>query len=604
MSVSRSHSATHLLHAGLRRALGDTAAQAGSLNAPGRLRFDFTTPSAVPHSVLGDVEDEINEVLLRDLEVRWFVTDQDEARRLGAIAMFGEKYGDRVRVVEIGDYSRELCGGTHVAAQLGDRHGEAARRGVDRLGRAPRRGARRPRRVPLPRPRARPRPVAGRPSSRRSRRSCPSASTACSSGSSPPSASSTEAARGAGARRRAGALAAGAEDVNGVQLVAAQAPAGVGGNDLRSLALDVRGRLRPGEPGGRRCSRRPPTAAGGVRRRGQRRGRRRRVWRRATSSGRSRRCSARAAAARPTSPRAPAATPAKLADAFAARPTAADLALVVTATSDPGTDRRVWLGVDVGTVRVGVARSDPGGILATPVATLARDAGARHAIMDELARTGRATSAPSGVVVGLPRTLRGPRGPIRRNGPQLRRAARRSGSRRFRCDIVDERLTTVSAQRKLHQNGVRGSRRSGRSSTRRRPSSCCSTGSTPTGPVTAARGGHRCDREQNGVLQRDATRARVVATGTPGDDPHSLLFGDDDTGDYPRRQPRRADRRRDRAAATAAARTPPRPVVRAARRRHRRRSRLFRRAAGDRLLLGRRLLRARARVRSGHGQHR
>ena len=113
-SVSRSHSATHLLHTGLRRALGDSAAQAGSLNAPGRLRFDFTTPGAVPHSVLGDVEDEINEVLLRDLEVRWFVTDQDEAQRLGAIAMFGEKYGDEVRVVEIGDYSRELCGGTHV----------------------------------------------------------------------------------------------------------------------------------------------------------------------------------------------------------------------------------------------------------------------------------------------------------------------------------------------------------------------------------------------------------------------------------------------------------------------------------------------------------
>jgi len=93
-AISRSHSATHLLHAGLRRALGDTAAQAGSLNAPGRLRFDFTTPSAVAPSVLGDLEDEINEVLLRDLEVRAFVTDQDEARRIGAIAMFGEKYGE------------------------------------------------------------------------------------------------------------------------------------------------------------------------------------------------------------------------------------------------------------------------------------------------------------------------------------------------------------------------------------------------------------------------------------------------------------------------------------------------------------------------------
>src|SRR5581483_5826051 len=80
-SVSRSHSATHLLHAGLRRSLGDSAAQAGSLNAPGRLRFDFKTPSAVPPSVLGDVEDEINEGLLRDLEVRCFVTDQAEGKQ-------------------------------------------------------------------------------------------------------------------------------------------------------------------------------------------------------------------------------------------------------------------------------------------------------------------------------------------------------------------------------------------------------------------------------------------------------------------------------------------------------------------------------------------
>jgi alanyl-tRNA synthetase len=120
-SVSRSHSATHLLHRALRRNLGETASQAGSLNAPGRLRFDFKTPAAVPASVLGEVEDEINEQLLRDLEVRWFITDQDEARRLGAIAMFGEKYGDKVRVVEMGDYSIELCGGTHVerSAQIG-----------------------------------------------------------------------------------------------------------------------------------------------------------------------------------------------------------------------------------------------------------------------------------------------------------------------------------------------------------------------------------------------------------------------------------------------------------------------------------------------------
>jgi alanyl-tRNA synthetase len=120
-AVSLSHTATHLVHQTVRNFLGEAATQAGSLNAPGRLRFDFNTPSAVPPSVLRDVEQQINEVLLRDLEVRWFVTSQDEAVRMGAIALFGEKYGDQVRVVEVGDYARELCGGTHAArsSQLG-----------------------------------------------------------------------------------------------------------------------------------------------------------------------------------------------------------------------------------------------------------------------------------------------------------------------------------------------------------------------------------------------------------------------------------------------------------------------------------------------------
>jgi alanyl-tRNA synthetase len=114
-AVARAHSATHLVHSGIRRALGSSAAQAGSLNAPGRLRFDFTSPGgAVPPSVLTDVEDEVNEVLLRSLPVTAEVMPLPDARRDGAIAMFGEKYGDAVRVVTIGDYSKELCGGTHV----------------------------------------------------------------------------------------------------------------------------------------------------------------------------------------------------------------------------------------------------------------------------------------------------------------------------------------------------------------------------------------------------------------------------------------------------------------------------------------------------------
>ncbi|MBV9144037.1 MAG: alanine--tRNA ligase [Pseudonocardiales bacterium] len=115
-AVARAHSATHLVHSGIRRALGSGAAQAGSLNAPGRLRFDFTSPGgAVPPSVLADVEDEVNEVLLRSLPVTAEVMPMQAARRQGAIAMFGERYGEEVRVVTIGDYSKELCGGTHVS---------------------------------------------------------------------------------------------------------------------------------------------------------------------------------------------------------------------------------------------------------------------------------------------------------------------------------------------------------------------------------------------------------------------------------------------------------------------------------------------------------
>jgi alanyl-tRNA synthetase len=120
-ALSRAHTATHLVHAAIRRALGEHATQAGSQNDAGRFRFDFASPTAVPDSVLADIEAEVNEVLLADLPVRAFVTTQDEARAIGALAMFGEKYGDAVRVVEVGEYSRELCGGTHAlhSAQLG-----------------------------------------------------------------------------------------------------------------------------------------------------------------------------------------------------------------------------------------------------------------------------------------------------------------------------------------------------------------------------------------------------------------------------------------------------------------------------------------------------
>ncbi|MFE4172858.1 alanine--tRNA ligase [Streptomyces sp. NPDC056909] len=120
-AIARAHSATHLTHQALRDALGPTAAQAGSENSPGRFRFDFGSPAAVPGTVLLDVEQKINEVLTRELDVHAEVMGIDEARKQGAIAEFGEKYGERVRVVTIGDFSKELCGGTHVrnTAQLG-----------------------------------------------------------------------------------------------------------------------------------------------------------------------------------------------------------------------------------------------------------------------------------------------------------------------------------------------------------------------------------------------------------------------------------------------------------------------------------------------------
>ena len=113
-SIERSHSATHLVHAAVRGAYGRRAAQAGSLNSPGRMRFDFTTPGPVSTDVLTEVEEEVNDYLQNDVEVQAYTTTKDKALELGAIALFGEKYGDNVRVVDMGEYSRELCGGTHV----------------------------------------------------------------------------------------------------------------------------------------------------------------------------------------------------------------------------------------------------------------------------------------------------------------------------------------------------------------------------------------------------------------------------------------------------------------------------------------------------------
>ncbi|HEY7225191.1 MAG TPA: alanine--tRNA ligase [Micromonosporaceae bacterium] len=240
-AISRAHTATHLVHQTMRLFLGESATQAGSLNAPGRLRFDFNTPAAVPPAVLHDVEQKVNEVLTNDLEVRAFVTSQAQARRLGAMALFGEKYGEQVRVVEVGDYARELCGGTHVArsGQLGlvkilheASIGSGVRRvealvGADALEFAAREHVLVSHLSELFR--VRPEQVAER---------VEQAVTSLRDAE-----KEIERLRSQLALAGVGALAEAAADVNGVALVAVEAPAGTGGNDVRTLAQQLRERF-------------------------------------------------------------------------------------------------------------------------------------------------------------------------------------------------------------------------------------------------------------------------------------------------------------------------------------------------------------------------
>jgi alanyl-tRNA synthetase len=122
-ATERNHTATHLLHAALRARLGGHVRQAGSYVGPDKLRFDFSHSQAMTAHELRDVEDQVNAWIAQGDPVRPIATTLDEAKRLGAMALFGEKYGDVVRMVEVGEgeYSRELCGGTHVrsTAEIG-----------------------------------------------------------------------------------------------------------------------------------------------------------------------------------------------------------------------------------------------------------------------------------------------------------------------------------------------------------------------------------------------------------------------------------------------------------------------------------------------------
>jgi alanyl-tRNA synthetase len=113
-AISRAHTATHMVHKAFREILGETATQAGSENSPGRFRFDFPSTGSVSEMVLSEVEARVNSLLLDNLAVSAEVMSQEAAKKIGAMALFGEKYGDQVRVVSVGDWARELCGGTHV----------------------------------------------------------------------------------------------------------------------------------------------------------------------------------------------------------------------------------------------------------------------------------------------------------------------------------------------------------------------------------------------------------------------------------------------------------------------------------------------------------
>jgi alanyl-tRNA synthetase len=114
LDTTANHTATHLLHKALKNVLGPTVQQAGSLVAPDRLRFDYTYHQPLSDEQLRRVEDEVNEQIRANREVQKHIVPLEEAKKSGAVAMFGEKYGEMVRIVSAGDYSREFCGGCHV----------------------------------------------------------------------------------------------------------------------------------------------------------------------------------------------------------------------------------------------------------------------------------------------------------------------------------------------------------------------------------------------------------------------------------------------------------------------------------------------------------
>jgi alanyl-tRNA synthetase len=245
-SISRAHTATHMVHKAFREALGDTATQAGSENAPGRFRFDFSASGSVPASVMADVEARVNDVVLDDLAVHAEYMSQADAVKSGAMALFGEKYGDTVRVISVGDWARELCGGTHTerSGQLGvikllgeSSIGSGVRRVEALVGSDAYRFLAREHVIVnqlAEALKARPEELPERVGSIVERLRAAE--------------KEIEKVRVAQLLGASADLAAGASQVGPVKLVAHRAE-GIGGGDVRQLALDVRGRLPQGEAG-------------------------------------------------------------------------------------------------------------------------------------------------------------------------------------------------------------------------------------------------------------------------------------------------------------------------------------------------------------------
>ncbi|MFI1236541.1 alanine--tRNA ligase [Nocardia salmonicida] len=240
--ATQGHSGTHMVHAALRQILGPNAVQAGSLNKPGYLRFDFNWQGALSEQQKADIEAVSNDAVGSDFPVNTFVTDLPKAKEMGAMALFGENYGDEVRVVEIGGpFSMELCGGTHVehSSQIGpitllgeSSVGSGVRRveafvGLDSYKylakeRALLAGVASSLKVPSDE-------VPGRVEQLVERLKVAE--------------KELERTKIAAVLSSAGTFAEQAERVGAVRLVAAAAPEGVSAGDLRTLATDIRGRL-------------------------------------------------------------------------------------------------------------------------------------------------------------------------------------------------------------------------------------------------------------------------------------------------------------------------------------------------------------------------